>query len=948
MSDMIGRTLGHYKILSAIGKGGMGEVYLAEDSRLDRQVAIKVLPERLRQNTERLARFRREAKAAASLTHPNIATIYALEEAKPVDLGQDDGDRHDVGARRAVPLQFIVMEYVEGESLSAHIPSNGMDLDTFFATFIPLADALAHAHGHGRIHRDLKPANIMITPDGTPKILDFGLARIIDSDPVRAVSEASETTPEIDDEDSTVTMKPEDHEAAKGVPSLTRGGQLMGTPQYMSPEQAERRQTDARTDIFSFGVVMYEALTGQKVFDGETLESIIGRILESEPKAVTEIKPVTPHQLWWTMRGCLEKDRDRRIPTAQRLHAELQDVQHEIQAGTVLVDTSHSAFRLPPSAFSLRPLPAVALALLLIACTAALAWLLKPVPEPPPRLRTFTLPIEANVTRLDAPVLSPDGDMIAYTETLAGPLWIRDLASGIDREITGTDGAQRPFWSLDSRTVGYFENATLSGATLNTVSAQGGPTTPVADLPPSGAYPRGAVWTPDGRIILGVTTIATDPGSGVLYQVPAGDGALEVFLLPDTTLGEHGFTFPFLLPGGMVAFCATDTSGDGSLIALSGRERIQLIRHPGEFLAFPTYAPSGSIVYQRGFAGLVGGAASTSLWTLPVDGYRPSGEPALLYDGVQMPSVSVDGTLLYSRFPETGAAMRRLVWVDRSGAVLDTIGRRQPGVGSPALSPDGGRVAVHASEQGNSDIFIHNALRGTTRRLTFYQAGDWVPIWSPDGAHIAFESSRSGEGDLYVRAADGSSEAELLLGAPSFQLPTDWPDERYLLYHGLSSGAWNLAYLPVESDTPVRLTDTPFSEWRPVLSPDGRYIAYDSDELGRREVYVMRFPSGKGKWQVSVEGGEFPRWCRDGRELFFVSGTTLMSVPVRTSPSFEAGTPVVLFDGSRVSPPLLTNNYDVSSDGRRFVVVQQVGEAAQAQPVITLVQDFTAQLSERE
>ena len=307
-------TLGHYRIIRQLGKGGMGEVYLAEDTRLDRQVAIKVLPERLRNNPERLQRFRREARAAASLNHPNIAHIYALEEFNDQLL--------------------ITMEHVEGESLKDRIPDDGMDLDTFFNTFIPLVDALAHAHSQGRIHRDLKPGNIMMAEDGTPKILDFGLARIIDPDPVQ-VAEESETKLELGPDDETRSMDEEEQRKAaeaakKAVPSLTRGGQLIGTPQYMSPEQAERKETDARTDIFSFGVVMYQALTGQRPFEGKTLESIIGRIVEAEPKAVTELKPVTPYTLDWLIRMSLRKDREERTQNARSLHADLRDVQQEV------------------------------------------------------------------------------------------------------------------------------------------------------------------------------------------------------------------------------------------------------------------------------------------------------------------------------------------------------------------------------------------------------------------------------------------------------------------------------------------------------------------------------------------------------------------------------------------------------------------------------------------
>jgi eukaryotic-like serine/threonine-protein kinase len=372
-----GQHLAHYTIIRPLGKGGMGEVYLAEDKKLDRQVAIKVLPERLRQNPERLERFRREAKAAASLKHPNIATIHSLEEIEDQLL--------------------ITMEYVEGESLRDRILSDGMDVDTFFDIFIPLAAALSHAHIQGRIHRDLKPGNIMIAEDGRPKILDFGLARIIDPDPVQVYSE-SEPTPEIGPDDETRTMNEEEQwkttEAIeKGVPSLTRGGQLIGTPQYMSPEQAESEEIDFRTDIFSFGVVMYEALTGQRPFEGKTLESIIGRIVEAEPKAVTELKPVTPYTLWVLMRQCLKKNREQRIQTAGELHSALEDVQQEVKTGTVLVDAS----TIPEPISELaepEPIPlwrqpvTIAVMVLMLIIGGGTIWMLKPIPAiPEPPLR---------------------------------------------------------------------------------------------------------------------------------------------------------------------------------------------------------------------------------------------------------------------------------------------------------------------------------------------------------------------------------------------------------------------------------------------------------------------------------------------------------------------------------------------------------------------------------
>ena len=521
MSDIIGRKLGHYKVLHALGKGGMGEVYLAEDTSLKREVAIKVLPKSLRNDPERLARFRREAEAAAKLNHLNIATIYSIEEV--------DG------------VLFITMEYVEGKPLSAHIPSDGMDLDAFFSTFIPLADALAHAHGHGRIHRDLKPGNIMITPEGVPKILDFGLARItrLDSEPV-----------DVDSEASTLTMKEGEPLPETPPPSITQGRQFMGTPSYMSPEQIETRQVDHRTDLFSLGIVMYEVLTGQRPFKGENVESIIGRILTEDPTAVPELKPITPHTLWWTVRKCLDKDRDRRTQTAGELHWDLHSVHAEVQAGTVLVD-ARTMPKPEPVPFWRQPVAIAAMAIVALIVGLA-AWFLKPVPEPP--LRKFELTVEAvDNQAYDGPVISPDGTMIAYTQGRwpNTTLWIRNMDSVTPRELPDARDARRPFWSPNSDFVGYFTfTGVLAYWTLSKVAAAGGPGIILCELPLG--LPRGGVWQADGTIVFGVAPGAS-AREGMLYAVPSQGGEPIVFATADSSLDQRGRTrigpFDLILAG---------------------------------------------------------------------------------------------------------------------------------------------------------------------------------------------------------------------------------------------------------------------------------------------------------------------------------------------------------------------------------------------------------------
>ena len=462
---MIGQTISHYKITSKLGEGGMGEVYLAGDTQLDRQVAIKVLPDAVRQDPERLARLRREAQAAASLKHPDIATIHALEEA--------DG------------LLFIVMEYVEGETLTERIPADGMDLDSFFSTFIPLTDALAHAHENGRIHRDLKPANVMMTPEGIPKILDFGLARIEPEEPAAS---------DLDSQARTAATEPK--AVADAPPSLTQERAFLGTPAYMSPEQIEGKKVDTRTDLFSFGVLMYEALMGQRPFQGETVESIMGRILTEEPRSITEQNPIAPHQLWWIIRKCLQKDREQRTQSARELHTDLMTAQQEVASGPVLVDANTVA--LPPEkpmAWWRQPAAIAAVVVLALVIGLAAAWLFKPLPEPP--LRKFALPIEPFSNPTDnGPAISPDGTMLAYTEK--GRLWIRDLANLQARQIADSEGAEQPFWSPGSDYVGY-----VAANELRKVVARGGPSTTLCRLAHS---LRGAAWRTDGTIVFSVRT----------------------------------------------------------------------------------------------------------------------------------------------------------------------------------------------------------------------------------------------------------------------------------------------------------------------------------------------------------------------------------------------------------------------------------------------------------
>ena len=900
-----GKNIGHYRIIRQIGKGGMGEVYLAEDTSLKREVAIKVLPETLRNDPERLARFRREAEAAGKLKHPNIAVIHALEDM--------DG------------LTFIVMEYVEGKPLSAHIPTDGMDLDTFFATFGPLADALSHAHGHGRIHRDLKPGNIMIAEDGTPKILDFGLARISrpESNPV-----------DVDSEASTLTMKPGEPLPEMCPPSITQGRAFMGTPAYMSPEQIETKQVDHRTDLFSLGIVMYEALTGQRPFKGENIESIIGRILTENPTAVTELKPITPHQLWWTVRKCLQKDREDRIQTAHELCTDLQGVQEEVDAGTVLVDASAMP-KSEPVPFWRQP-AAIGLAAVTLIVGLVAAWFLKPVSQSP--LRKFTMAIEpVDSPAYNGPAISPDGTMIVYRQE-DGPnatLWIRDLDAVTPRELPDTGGGMRPFWSPNSDFVAYFTDG--QPPTLRKVSVEGGPSIQLCEFPRGGTVPRGGAWRPDGTIVFG----AADFGSaaGVLYSVSSQSGEPVVFAEADTSLGRRGFIYPALLPDGSILYAAAVDKEAGALMVQKGQDRRMIMHNRGERIAFPAYSLSGHILYQRGFP------ESKGVWAVPFDGTLVTGESFPVDANGGYPTVSFDGTLVYR---STAVTWGQLAWVDRRGKVLGMIGRPQGYMVTPALSPDGRRVAVSAGKGGtNRDIWVHDIERGTASPLTFDSVINLFPVWSPEGDQIAYSSNRGRPADIYLVRSDGLGESRVLTTMPTQEWVTDWSkDGQYIacMIQDLE-GIINSWMIPLEGDQkPVRLTDKPSQG--PKISPNGRYVAYTSGESGQNEIYVQPFPSGKVRWQVSTSGGVGARWNGKGDELFYVEGDgRLVVVSVDTDRGFTYGTPQPLFTFEGIEA--LPLNYDVTGDGQRFVVVQDVEEDVQT-TTMTIVQNWYTEFKDRE
>jgi len=914
-----GTTLSHYTITRLLGQGGMGEVFLAEDTKLKRQVALKVLPPAVRHDPQRLARFRTEAEAAAKLNHPNVAQIHSIEEA-------DD-------------QLFITMEYVAGDTLKAHIPTDGLAVDQFFDWFIALADALAHAHEKGVTHRDIKPGNIMVTPEGIPKILDFGLARITRDDV---------EPEEMDSEAPTATL---DHEASPEPRSLTQGRVFLGTPMYMSPEQAESKKVDARTDLFSFGVVMYEALTGQRPFQGETVESIVGRILTEEPKAVTALKPVTPYPLWSVIRRCLKKDREERIQTARVLLAELRDIQHEVQDGTVLVDakTMTAASEPPVAVRRLRTL----LPIVVTAMLAALAthWFVADSGNEDALVRKFPLTVKLwhdpglpGGQVYNGPALSPDGTSILYT--FQRQLWIRMLSQDTPFPLPGTEGAQRPFWAPDSKRFGYFRWSETVTAHLHTGSTVGTTGTLVCDIPID-RFPRGAAWMPDDRILVSLSP--TNTNNGRLYTVPSTGGELQLSREPDSTQGEFGILYPHLLPDGKtLLYTAVYNENGGAIIAVDDTDRTVLHEDGKHIPTAAVYSATGHVVYQLGLP------QSTGLWGFEFDisAKQRTGEPFRLTTEGNLPSVSKDGTLLY-RGSEKGG-LQQLVWVDRTGRITGTIGQPQEDIRQPAISPDGSQVAASSFESGNRDIWLHETDRVSARLLVASPLPEDNPVWMPDGNYLIYSETMQ-TGRQQIKQFSLKDNSSHLLNDPEYDArgPSISFDGRYVLYTLLNeSGRLNkILYQDMMDATPARpLLDNRFNNRWAVLSPDSRHVAYASTESGRQEVYIMEFPDGGRRISVS-SGATGPRWRYDGSELYYVEPTsnTLMAVPVtRDNNGLRMGLPKPLFSGDSINATLGTGVYrfyDVRRDGQRFVVVQNVAESGNT--TMMIVQNWYAQFKDK-
>jgi serine/threonine-protein kinase len=886
MSLAAGSKLGPYEIGTPLGAGGMGEVYRARDTRLDRTVAIKVLPQHLADTPEARQRFEREARAVSALNHPHICTLH--------DVGSQDG------------TEYLVMEYLEGETLAARLGKGPLPLEQVLKLGVEISDALDKAHRQGIIHRDLKPGNIMLTKSGA-KLLDFGLAKAA-LPPASAVTltAVTRTTP------------------------ITQQGTIVGTFQYMSPEQVEGKEVDARSDIFSFGAVLYEMVTGCRAFPGKSQLSVASAILEKDPEPISTLQPMTPPMLERAVKRCLAKDADDRWQTARDLLLELKWI---AEGGPQVTLASTGAAR---GALGRRTLILSLGALLLVAVIASLAtWNLKPIPPRPVNRTVITLPPGQRLGGLDqvAVALSPDGTHLAYVgvQGATQQLYLRAMDSLEAKLIPGTEGATEPFFSPDGQWLGFF-----AGQKLKRVSVSGGAALTLGDAP----FPGGASWSSQ-RII----AFAPSVGSA-LQQVPDGGGAPQP--LTHLEKGEVNQRWPEFLPDGKaVLFTAapTNASWANAQVAVQSvetGERQNLIKEA----THPRYAVSGQLVYAQG----------GSLMAVPFDPQRlaitgaavPVVESVLQSpsSGAAQYSFSATGSLVYIS-GGVQADQRSLVWVNRNGAEQPVAAPARAYV-FPRLSPDGRRVGVGITEQ-ETQVWLYDLALETLTRFTFEGNVNLNTAWTPDGKRIAFQSNKEGPLNLFWQRADGSGGLERLTTSAYNNFPMSWsPDGQLLAYVEVNpTTGYDIWVLRLSDHKAQPFLRTPFNESVPRFSPDGRWLAYVSNESGRWEIYVQPYPGPGGKWQISTEGGTEPVWNPNGRELFYRSGDKMMAVDIAAQLSFTTSKPRVLFEGRYNPAPGTTPNYDVSPDGQRFLMIKPAEGSTAAPTQINVVLNWFEELKRR-
>jgi len=876
----------------------MGVVYKAQDTKLDRTVALKFLAAHLLNDDEAKQRFLREAKAAAALHHPNICTVYEVDESDA--------------------KTFLAMAFLKGETLEDRIAQGPLAIKDALEIGRQVAEGLQAAHAEGVVHRDIKPANILVSPDGRATIMDFGLARL---------TEASR---------------------------LTKAEQTVGTAAYMSPEQMQGGEVDHRTDVWALGCALYEMVAGVRPFKGEYQQALAYEIVSEEPEPLTAVRTGVPRELEFIVGKCLAKDAADRYQQTNEIAVDLRTLTDKLKSGRSRV---MSAAELPATLSGTASPPPVAfppdsvvvprgrqrlLQALLAAsalAVAALGWILltqgpaEPIERP---VRRFSFsPEGARIPRI-----SPDGKNILYTTLRDGEssLWVRPLASENPRELAGTEGGIGGFWAPDSATIAF-----ATQTELKRVSLAGAEAATLCKLPgtrsPSGGAFFGGAWSPDGRLI------AFSSG-GTLYEVPAVGGDPKPLFDP----GARVAAVPSFLPSGNAAGALVYSSSASrhdsvvSVFDLESGEHRELA--PGRNV---TYSGQGYLLYEPP------SIRDRGILALPfsVDALSAAGEAFPVVDEARFASVSDDGTLVYEDAPS--AATKTLAWRDREGRLIERVGEPQPLLVMPSVSPDGSRVAVRSEESGNSDIWVYDLERSTRTRLTFDPTMTFIqPRWSRSGRDLVYEVRGPGQGRIETRSADGTGEATVLVESAMHLGDPSWSrDGRYLVYQTRNTNSdSNILYVEISAggsvSEPRTFLGTPASERVPQLSPDGRFIAYLSDESGRSEVYVRPFPDGGSRWQASTDGGTQPLWNPDGTEIFYVRDNALMAVPVTLEPSFALGEPQLLFESPDLIYQFRSVNYGVSPDGRRFLTVAAVEDEDAPARSIHVVENWLEEFRDRE
>jgi Tol biopolymer transport system component/tRNA A-37 threonylcarbamoyl transferase component Bud32 len=879
-----GSRIGAYDIVSALGAGGMGEVYRARDTKLNRDVALKVLLPEVAHDPERLARFRREAQILASLNHPNIAHIHGLEETDDV-----------------VALVMVLVDRTTLQEVIAKPGARGRPVDDTLNIAKQIAEALEAAHERGIVHRDLKPANIKVRDDGTVKVLDFGLAK--------AIEQASGTG---DKGQGSASISPTITSPAQ----MTGVGIILGTAAYMAPEQARGRAVDKRADIWAFGVVLFEMVTGERLFKGEDITETLAAVVKDQPDFTT-----VPVQLRRLLHKCMEKDPNKRLRDIGDAWALID------QDGA---DAVHATTQQPPR--GLATWAGWAAAAVFLAAAVGLGFMVSRASAPVPGAAVRFSPSLPDGWQLqassEAVAISPDATTLAMVlvsdQQRTSALWIRSFDSTAPRMVPGTEAARGPFWSPDGRFIGFF-----AGGKLKKVDVAGGPPFVLCDAPSN----LGGTWGRDGTIVFST-------GKAALLKVSQAGGAPTAATREDEGLSQ---VRPVFLADGrhFYYWSGTAAAGKGYIGTLDSPDRTILFNNP----------EAANVAFSRGRVLFL---HDRSLMAQPFDSHAlaVTGEPVPVVDQISTGGIPVrglftaseSGALIYGR--SAAETRARLTWYDRSGKRLGSLGE-PAGYADLALTPQSDTAAVSLPQSGAGlDIWLLDVRRGTRTRFTFDPSDDVAPAFSPDGSRVLFASGRKGHLDLYEKTTDGAGEEQVLLADDLDKMPHGVsPDGRFLIYQVAGLGTRNdLWVLPLFGDRkPFAFLHSPFSEVPAAFSPDGRWVAYGSDESGTRQLYVTPFPGARGKWQVSTDGVVQMRWNSNGRELFYMTADgTLMAASVDGQGSaFKVGPVTSLFKSGFVERRW---SFDVTRDGQRFLILERADDAPSNGPPVNVVLNWPAAL----